>query len=644
MKRNIYLETQAITAAVARVREALDRDTLVQRETVPSHQALGRVLCAPVHARYSAPTTHSAAMDGYALRAADSFAAREGHAVVLEEGTRCFAVNTGQPLPGDCDAVIMIEQVHTLDGGRISIEAPAFPWQHVRRIGEDIVATELLFPRNRMLSAYDIGALLSGGIWEVPVWESLRMRIIPTGSEVLDFTDKPDPGQGQVVESNSQVLCALAMQLGCAVSRVPPVADDPVALRAALNQSLDEGMHITIFCAGSSAGDKDFTRAVIESEGTVLVHGIAAMPGKPTIAGICRGRPVFGAPGYPVSSVVAFEEVMAPLIRWLARREEQRRPELPMELTRKAPSRLGVEEFVRLAVGRVEQKLVATPLGRGAGNITTLTRAQAVMRIPPESEGVAEGATVQGALLCAPEELDSILVCVGSHDNVLDLLADELMGLDTPFRFVSTHVGSMGGITAIKNGSCHLGGMHLFDEATGDFNFPDLKKFLPDVEVAVVNLAIRHQGLIVQKGNPLNIRGVKDLGRKDVRFINRQRGAGTRILLDWHLKEAGMTPADVAGYDKEESTHMAVAVNVLTGAAQCGMGIFAAAHALDIGFVPLARERYDLVAPVKFLHDPRIEAVLNLMRSKNFQARIESLGGYETRLTGQRMAPGMGLG
>ena len=394
MKRNVYLETQAISAAVALVRETLDRNMLVQRETVPSHQAFGRVLCAPVHARYSSPTIHSAAMDGYALRAADSFAAREGHPVILKEGTSCFAVNTGQPLPGDCDAVMMIEHVNTLDGGRISIETPAFPWQHVRRIGEDIVATELLFPRNRMLSAYDIGALLSGGIWEVPVWESLRMRIIPTGGEVLDFTDKPDPGKGQVVESNSQVLSALAMQLGCVVSRVPPVADDPDALRAALNQSLDEGMHITIFCAGSSAGDKDFTRAVIESEGKVLVHGIAAMPGKPTIVGICRGRPVFGAPGYPVSSVVAFEEVMAPLIRWLGRREERRRPELSMELTSKTPSRLGVEEFVRLAVGRVDQKLVATPLGRGAGNITTPTRAQAVMRIPPEFEGVAEGATV----------------------------------------------------------------------------------------------------------------------------------------------------------------------------------------------------------------------------------------------------------
>ncbi|MDR2695768.1 MAG: molybdopterin biosynthesis protein, partial [Deltaproteobacteria bacterium] len=297
MKRNIYLETQAIADAVALVRGALDRNALVQRETVPSHQALGRVLCAPVYARHSSPTVHSAAMDGYALRAAESFAAREGRPVLLEEGASCFAVNTGQPLPGDCDAVIMIEHVHKLADGRISIEAPAFPWQHVRRIGEDIVAAELLFPRNRMLGAYDICALLTGGIWEAPVWERPRLRIIPTGNEVLDFTGRPEPGRGQVVESNSQVLCALASQIGCDISRVPPVPDDPAALREALRKSLDDGMHVTIFCAGSSAGDRDFTRAVIESEGEVLVHGIAAMPGKPTIAGICRGRPVFGAPG-----------------------------------------------------------------------------------------------------------------------------------------------------------------------------------------------------------------------------------------------------------------------------------------------------------------------------------------------------------
>ena len=643
-KRNVYLETVPLEEAVAAVRGGLDRAELVKTASVPAHEAAGRVLCAPVYARYSSPTTHSAAMDGYAVRAEDTFQAREGNPVELRPGTQCVAVNTGHPLPGGCDAVIMIEHVTPCADGGISIEAPAFPWQHVRRIGEDIVATELLFPRNHVLTPYDVGALLSGGIWEVPVWERLRLRIIPTGDEVLDFTQHPDPGKGQVVESNSQVLAAMARALDCDVERIPPVPDKPEALHAALCDSLDAGVHVTIFCAGSSAGSKDFTRATIEREGRVLVHGVAAMPGKPSLAGVCRGRLVVGAPGYPVSSVVCFEELLRPVLCWLARRPASERPRVMVELTRKLPSKLGVEEFVRLSVGRVGDKAVGIPLGRGAGNITTLTRAQAITRIPAAAEGVAEGRLVSAELTVPQESLDSVLVCVGSHDNTLDVLADELMGQAESFRLVSTHVGSMGGITALKNGSCHMAGMHLLDEGSGDFNFSFLDKYLPDGDVALINLAIRHQGIIVPKGNPKGIAGVTDLRGGVLRFINRQRGAGTRILFDWHLKQAGMTPADVRGYDKEETTHMAVAVNVLTGAADCGMGIFAAARALGLDFVPLARERYDLAIPRRFLHDPRILAVRALLENPAFKARIEALGGYETTLTGGEMRPGIKLG
>ncbi len=637
MKRNIYLKTIPPAEAVARVKASIDREALIREETIPSHEASGRVLAHAVHARYSSPTFHSAAMDGYAVNARSTFAAREGHPLTLKAGETCFAVNTGHPMPEGCDAVIMIEQV-VLDGGSVTIEAPAFPWQHVRRIGEDIVATELLFPRNHQLRPWDVGALLSGGIWDVPVWERVTVRIIPTGDEVLDFTTHPDPGKGQVVESNSQMLAALARELGCVVERAAPVPDNPEALHQALKDSLDAGRHLTIFCAGSSAGSKDFTRATLEKEGEILTHGIAAMPGKPSLLANCRGRLVAGAPGYPVSALVCFKELLEPLISWLSHREPPAKTVVPVELTRTVPSRPGVEEHVRVSIGRVGDKLVATPLGRGAGNITTVTRAQGDVRIPEQAEGLNEHAVVPAELSVSEAELDRILVCVGSHDNTLDLLADELMGLPEPFRFASTHVGSMGGITALKNGSCHLSGMHLFDPGSDDFNFPFIKKFLPDVDVTVINLAIRHQGIIVPHGNPMNIQGIDDFTR--VRFINRQRGAGTRILLDWKLKQAGLKPSDVKGYDKEEFTHMAVAVNVLTRAADCGMGIYAAAKALGLDFVPLALERYDLVIPARFLDDPRVQAVRALLDSPAFKARIEAQGGYDTPLTGQIMAEG----
>lgn len=650
-ERHIYLKTLPLPEAVAAVLHALScnddggsQPHAPGMEVCPAQQAAGRSLYEAVYARVSSPTRHSAAMDGYAVRAADTFMARENAPITLREGESCFAINTGHAMPEHCDAIIMIEHVHADAQGNISIEAPAFPQQHVRRIGEDIVASELLFPRNHRIRPCDVGALLAGGIWDVPVWERPLVQIIPSGDEVLDFSLRPEPGPGQVVESNSQVLAALATELGCRVARTPPVPDDPDALQAALRAALDAGAHAVIFCAGSSAGSRDFTRTVLEREGEVLVHGIAAMPGKPSLAAICHKRPVFGAPGYPVSSLICFEELITPVLCRLGHLPAPNRPEITLELTRSLPSRPGLEEFVHLAVGQVGAKAVGIPLNRGAGNITTVTRAQARLSIPAESEGIAEGTLVRARLSVPLESLDANLICVGSHDNILDLLADELMGYTRPCQLVSTHVGSMGGIAALKSGSCHMAGMHLLEEESGDFNFAYLHSHYPEGRIILLNLAVRHQGLIVQPGNPKGITGIDDFKTKRPRFINRQRGAGTRILLDYHLRMAGLGPSDVPGYEHEESTHMAVAVNVLTNAADCGMGIHAAARALNLDFVPLARERFDLAIPECFWEDARITAVRAILATDIFKQRLEALGGYETHLTGQIMQPGIKLG
>ncbi len=642
MERSVYLQLADIPDAIEAARNALDRDTLIRRETVPAHEAAGRVTAAPVWARYSSPTFHSAAMDGYALRAAATFPAREGRPVRLIKGRDCVAVNTGNPLPEGMDAVCMIEHVLREDELGIELEKPAFPWQHVRRIGEDIVATELLLPQNHQLTAYDVGALLSAGIWDLEVWERVRMLIVPTGDEVLDFRNRPEPAAGQVVESNSQVLSALARQWGCCAGTTPVAPDDVEQLAAALDRALASDAHVVVLGAGSSAGTRDFTSTVIERLGRVLVHGVAVMPGKPSILGVARGKLVVGAPGYPVSAVICFEELLAPLVTWLSRRTPVERREIEVELTRKLPSRPGLKEMVRLAVGRVGDRYVASALERGAGMITTLTRAQAMLPVPAHSEGLEQGARVRAQLLVPEAALEQTLVIIGSHDNTLDLLANALMGLPEPIRLASSHVGSSGGLTALRNGSACIAGAHLFDPESGDFNFPYLRRFLPDKAVRVVNLAIRHQGLIVAKGNPKGIASVADLARQDVRFINRQRGAGTRILLDYHLAQAGIAPDRVQGYDKEEYTHMAVAVNVLSGTADCGLGIYAAARALDLDFVPLARERYDLVIDAGAA-DFKIEALLALLQTPELRAGIEALGGYETALTGQEMQPGQGL-
>ncbi len=643
MERNIYLDLMTIPDAIAKVTAALDREALIRKETIPSHEAVGRVLAEAVYAKTSSPTFHAAAMDGIAVKATTTFAAREGNPIRLARGRDYIPVNTGNPLPEGFDAVIMIEDVLEDTDEGVCIEKGAFPMQHVRRIGEDIVATELLLPQNHTLSPYDIGALLSAGIWEVAVWEPVRMAIIPTGDEVLDFTTRPAPKPGQVIESNSQVFLAIAKAWNCATQRVPPVPDNPDSLKKAIEQAVEEGAHVVIVGAGSSAGSKDFTKSVINELGEVLVHGIAVMPGKPSILGTVRGRLVVGAPGYPVSAVVCIEELLGTIVAWLSRARVWERPEITVEMARRVPSKLGLEERVRLAIGKVGEKNVAIPLARGAGMITTLTRAHGITSIPATSEGVEQGATARARLLVPENELDRTLLVIGSHDNTVDLLANGLMGLENPLYLASSHVGSMGGLMALKSGSTMVAGAHLFDPETEDYNFPFIRKYLPDMDLVVVNLAIRHQGFIVAPGNPLAISGLEDLIAKQARFVNRQRGAGTRILFDHALKQTGKSPADIVGYACEEFTHMALAANVLTGAADCGLGIFAAARALNLDFVPLARERYDLLVPRTHFDDPKIQTLLALIRQNAIKEEIEALGGYATTLTGRIMEPGQGL-
>jgi putative molybdopterin biosynthesis protein len=644
MERNIYLDLMSIPEAIAKVTAALDRDALIKTETIPSHEACGRVLARPVYAETSSPTFHSAAMDGIAVKASSTFAAREGSPIRLVKDTDYLPINTGNPLPEGMDAVIMVEEILEDTGESVTIEKGAFPMQHVRRIGEDIVATELLLPQNHTLSPYDIGALLSAGIWEVVVWEPVRMTIIPTGDEVLDFTSRPSPQPGQVIESNSQVFLAIANAWNCTSQRVPPVPDNPDSLKTAITRAIDQGAHVVVVGAGSSAGSKDYSKSVINELGEVLVHGISVMPGKPSILGTVQGRLVVGAPGYPVSAVVCIEELLGTIVAWLSRARVWERPEISVELARKVPSKLGLEERVRLAIGRVGDKNVAIPLARGAGMITTLTRAHGVTSIPATSEGVEQGATLTARLLVPRAELDRTLLVIGSHDNTVDLLANGLMGLEDPLYLASSHVGSMGGLMALKSGSTMVAGAHLFDPETDDYNFPFIRKYLPDMDLIVVNLAIRHQGFIVAPGNPMGIISIEDLVRQKARFVNRQRGAGTRILFDHALKQAGKSPADILGYASEEFTHMALAANVLTGTADCGLGIFAAARALGLDFAPLARERYDLLIPKAHFNDPKIQALLAMIRQDAIKEQIESLGGYETTLTGQIMQPGQGLG
>ncbi len=612
-------------------------DRTRSKETIYVPDAVGRVLAEPVTAVISSPNFHLSAMDGIAVKAADTFGTTETKPKELRVGTDAFYVNTGHVMPENTDAVIMIEHVHVLDPNRLEIEAPAFPWQNVRKVGEDIVATELLFPHNHVITPYCVGALISGGIFTVPVKTKPNILIIPTGSELVDWRKTPVENlkPGQVIESNSFVLGKLVESWGGTFTRHDMITDDPLKIKAAMPDAVNSGFDIILMVGGSSAGTEDHTRHVINELGEVLVHGVTIMPGKPILIGKIADTPVFGIPGYPVSAIVAFEQFVAPLIASMLGQPEPEQPKIQVEPTRKIASKLGIEEFIRVKLGAVGNKIVAIPLPRSAGCITTLTEADGIIRIPRNLEGIRPHEPVTAELLRPLSSVNNTIVVVGSHDNTLDVLSDQIRSGHKNLTLSSSHVGSMGGLMAIKKGVCHLAGSHLLDTRDGTYNQSYIRKYLPDTQVKLVNLVMRDQGLIVLPKNPKEIRGIEDLSRKDISFINRQAGSGTRILLDYRLKQMGIDPSDVNGYENEEFTHMSVAVAVLSGAVDVALGIYAAARALALDFIPVVTEQYDLVIPEIFFKSENIRILLETIRTPEFKHRVQALGGYSTERTGQ---------
>ena len=635
MKRRIYLRMKSLEEAREVFFSRFDFAALAASEEIPTAAARGRVTAAAVLARRSSPAAHQAAMDGFAVAAASTFGATPENPKLLARGREAFPINTGHLLPAGTDAVIMVEQVPDPEADPIMVEAPVFPWQHVRRVGEDLVVGEMVLPEGVEITPWAQGALLAGGVTRVQVRRRPQVVIIPTGTELVAVAElERDVPAGRLPEFNSVILSGLVAEAGGEPEVRPIVPDDPEVLTAALKEALTAA-DVVLINAGSSAGTEDYTYQAMAALGEVLVHGVAMMPGKPTVLGVADGKPVIGNPGYPVSAVLSFEQFAAPVIAALAGRRLAPRPTLTVYPAQNLPSKPGLTEFIRVTLGRVGDKVMATPLPRGAGTITSLVRADGLLTVPSLSEGLEEDRPVTAELLVAPEDIEGTLVVLGSHDNSLDLLATLLRRRDPRLRLSSGHVGSLGGLMALGVGRAHLGGSHLLDPESNTYNVPFIKRHLPGVPLKLINLAWRQQGLMVAPGNPKNIRTVADLTRPEVRFINRQRGAGTRLLLDYLLKEQGLDPSAIQGYEREEYTHMAVAVNVFSGTADVGLGILAAARALGLDFLPLLPERYDLVVPETTFADPRFQVLLEVIRSPEFREGAEALGGYDLKDCGK---------
>jgi len=633
-KRDIYIDNKNLGEALTLWRQKLEGRGLLGGavEEIAVDDALGRVTAEAVFAKRSSPFYNASAMDGIAVRFRDTVGASEAWPLVLE-ADRFVQVNTGNALPAGYDAVIMIEDVHELDSGRVEIIKAVTPWQHVRTVGEDIVVTELVLAEGHRIRPIDLGALLAAGILTVKVRKVPTLLVIPTGSELVQPGMEAAPGN--IIEFNSRILAGYASEWGAKADRSPIVSDEPEALRQAILQAVKR-YDLVLLNAGASAGSRDFSAAVLAELGEVVVHGVNIKPGKPVILAIVGGKPVIGLPGYPISAVLTMRLFVKRLLYNLQGLDEPKAVTARATLSRPLASKLGVEDFVRVKVGKVGETVMATPISRGAGAVMTLVRADGILVVPAGSEGIGAGQQVEVELLRDFDDIADTLVFIGSHDNILDVLANILHRGKPVCYLSSAHVGSMGGIMAIKRGEAHLAGTHLLDEASGEYNIPFIRKFLADVPLTLVNLAYREQGFLVPPGNPEGIAGFEDIAARGLRFINRQRGAGTRILTDLELKKKGIDPGRITGYEHEEYTHMNVASAVASVLADAGMGIRAAARALNLDFVPVAKERYDLIIPAVHRHDPKVERLLAIIEHDcDFRETVEGLGGYDLKDCGR---------
>jgi putative molybdopterin biosynthesis protein len=635
-KQKKYLSNTPLAEAVKKYDDALDAAELrkpLAGERIPVQDALGRVTSEAVIAKLSSPFYHSAAMDGFAVKFIDTFGAGETRPKRLTVPAQAVAVDTGDPMPDGFDAVIMIEDVEKVPENEIEILKPATPWQHVRLVGEDIVATELIIPENHVVRPVDMAAMLASGHAQVMVRRKPRIAVIPTGTELVE------PGsalkRGDIIDFNSTMLAAMAAEYGAEPVKMKIVKDDAALLKKTIQDAVAEN-DIVVINAGSSAGREDFTAQVIAEVGKVYVHGVNIKPGKPVILGIVQGTPVIGIPGYPVSAALTFNLFIKPILYMLQGRTVPAAETVSAKLSRQVASSLGQEEFIRVKLGSVSGSLIATPVTRGAGALMSLVRADGVIRVPAASEGIAAGREVPVELFRRQHDIANTIVCTGSHDNALDVLGNFLKKKHPEFSLSSAHVGSLGGLLALKRGEAHLAGTHLLDEETGEYNVSSIKKHLPDRKTVLVNLVYRTQGFIVPTGNPKGIKGFEDLAREDVVFVNRQAGAGTRLLTDLYLKRLRIDPNRVKGYHHEEFTHMAVAAAVVSGAADTGLAVLSAAQALGLDFVPVAQERYDLAIPEEHYGTPMLQALLTIVREdREFRGQIVKMGGYDVNEMGK---------
>ncbi|KPU42738.1 molybdopterin molybdenumtransferase [Oxobacter pfennigii] len=623
--QNVYLSNYELNEAIDTYFERLGTINK-STEKINTWDGLGRVTAQPVYSLISSPHYNSSAMDGIATLSEKTFGASERNHIELIENKDYVVVDTGDPIPKEFDCVIMVEDLIRTGKNKVKIYNAAIPWQNIRPIGEDIVESQLIVPTNHKIRPVDIGAMIAGGVNEISVYKKPMVGIIPTGTELVE------PGAplkvGDIIDFNSRVFMSQVDEWGGIPKRYEIVKDDYDEIKSAVKRASKE-CDIVLINAGSSAGREDYTSSAISDLGDLIIHGVAIKPGKPVMMGIVNNKPIIGIPGYPVSAYFIMDIIAKRLINEYLSYKAQMPSTVMATLTRRVMSSLKYHEFVRMKLGYIGDKFVAAPLSRGAGATMSLVKADGVLEIPQHVEGLEAGTEVKISLMTKVSDIKNTIVCIGSHDPIIDTLSDMLHKNTGKYFLSSAHVGSMGGITALKNEETHIAPIHLLDMDTGEYNISYIKKYIPDKDICIIKCVKRIQGFMVRKENPLNIKDFTALQDKSIRFVNRQRGSGTRLLLDYNLKKLNIEPRNITGYQREEFTHLAVAAAVANDDADCGLGVYSAAILMGLDFIPVCNEEYDIAISQEYMEQPMIKELLSVLKSREFFDKLDELGGYD---------------
>ena len=587
-----------------------------KKEIIKTSESLGRITSKAIYAKACDPMYNASAMDGIAVLSENTLKATEQKPLTLKLEKDFSYVNTGNPIPNNFNSVVMIEDVLVLSENEVQITSPSYPWQNVRVKGESIVEGEMVLPSYKKIRSVDVGAIYSSCNLNIEVFKKPRIGIIPTGNEMVN--DPKVLKKGKLMESNSKMFSSMSIENGAIPTTYDVVEDNPHKLKKTILDALKTN-DLVVINAGSSAGTKDFTVKVIEELGEVFAHGIAIKPGKPTILGIIKGKPVIGIPGYPVSAYLVFELFVRPILLKMQGMNLNENQIVEATLTRTITSSTKHAEFIRVSLGFVNGKLVATPLERGAAQIMSLVKCDGLLFVPQLSEGIEENKKVKIILRKSLDEIKNNLTIKGSHDLIIDILGDKL-------KISSSHVGSMGGIIAMQKGEAHLAPIHLLDEKSEKYNVSFVKKYFPKQKMVLIKGPTRIQGIISNKD--YKVKTIKEISQKNIPFANRQKGSGTRVLFDYLLKKNKVDSLKINGYQKEYSTHLAVGVAIENGTAKCGIGIGSVAKLLGLNFVPLANEEYDFLTTYENLKDPRIVSFINHLKSKEIKNKLLELKDY----------------